>query len=47
MDIKSANHLVQEALAEVKTITVDEALENFQNDKINLIDIRDIRELGK
>ena len=47
MDIKSANHLVQEALAEVKTITVDEALENFQNDKINLIDIRDIRELEK
>ena len=47
MDIKSANHLVQEALAEVKTITVDEALENFQNDKINLIDIRDVRELEK
>ena len=47
MDIKSANHLVQEALAEVKTITVDEALENFQNDRINLIDIRDIRELEK
>tara|TARA_B100000989_G_scaffold51536_1_gene34303 strand:- start:3576 stop:3959 length:384 start_codon:yes stop_codon:yes gene_type:complete len=47
MNIKSANHLVQEALAEVKTITVDEALENFQNDKINLIDIRDVRELEK
>ena len=47
MNIKSANNLVQEALAEVKTITVDEALENFQNDKINLIDIRDIRELEK
>tara|TARA_B100001027_G_C16180043_1_gene290999 strand:+ start:314 stop:697 length:384 start_codon:yes stop_codon:yes gene_type:complete len=47
MNIKSANHLVQEALAEVKTITVDEALENFQNDKINLIDVRDVRELEK
>lgn len=47
MNIKSANHLVQEALAEVKTITADEALEDFQNDKINLIDIRDIRELEK
>ena len=47
MNIKSANNLVQEALAEVKTITVDEALENFQNNKINLIDIRDIRELEK
>ena len=47
MNIKSANHLVQEALAEVKTISADEALENFKNDKINLIDIRDIRELEK
>ena len=47
MNIKSANNLVQEALGEVKTITVDEALENFQKDKINLIDIRDIRELEK
>ena len=47
MNIKSANNLVQEALAEVKTITADEALEDFQNDKINLIDIRDIRELEK
>ena len=47
MNIKSANILVQEALGEVKTITVDEALENFQKDQINLIDIRDIRELEK
>ena len=47
MNIKSANNLVQEALADIKTITVDEALENFQNDKINLIDIRDIRELER
>ena len=47
MNIKSANNLVQEALSEVKTITADEALENLQKDKINLIDIRDIRELEK
>ena len=47
MNIKSANNLVQEALAEVKTISAEEALENFQNNKINLIDIRDIRELEK
>ena len=47
MNIKSANHLVQEALAEVKTISADEELENFKNNKINLIDIRDIRELEK
>ena len=47
MNIKSANILVQEALAEVKTISADEELENFKNNKINLIDIRDIRELEK
>ena len=47
MSIKSANNLVQEALTEVKTITVEEALKDFNNDKINLIDIRDIRELEK
>ena len=47
MNIKSANELVNEALLEIKTISADEALENFDNGKINLIDIRDIRELEK
>ena len=47
MNIKSANDLVNEALLEIKTISADEALENFDNGKINLIDIRDIRELEK
>ena len=47
MNIKSANDLVNEALLEIKTISADEALDNFENGKINLIDIRDIRELEK
>ena len=47
MNIKSANDLVNEALLEIKTISADEALENFESKKINLIDIRDIRELEK
>ena len=47
MNIKSANDLVNEALLEIRTISADEALENFESKKINLIDIRDIRELEK
>ena len=45
MSIKSSQTLVQEALKEIKTINTDEAYELSQNDKCNLIDIRDIREL--
>ncbi len=47
MNIKSAKDLVNEALLEIKTISADEALEVFNRDKINLIDIRDVRELEK
>jgi rhodanese-related sulfurtransferase len=47
MAIKSSQTLVQEALKEIKTITTDEAYELFQDNKCNLIDIRDIRELEK
>jgi rhodanese-related sulfurtransferase len=47
MNIKSANDLVNEALLEIKTISAEEALESFRKDKINLIDIRDVRELEK
>ena len=47
MNIKSANDLVNEALLEIRTISADVALENFESKKINLIDIRDIRELEK
>ena len=45
MQIKSSQTLVQEALKEIKTINTDEAYELLQNDKCNLIDIRDVREL--
>ena len=47
MPIKSSQTLVQEALKEIKTINSDEAYELSQNNKCNLIDIRDIRELEK
>jgi len=47
MPIKSSQTLVQEALKEIKTINTDEAFELSQNNKCNLIDIRDIRELEK
>jgi|TARA_B100000902_G_C27025897_1_gene771953 rhodanese-related sulfurtransferase len=47
MVIKSSQILVQEALREIKTINVDEAYDLSQNNKCNLIDIRDIRELEK
>mgnify|MGYP001167685427 CR=1 FL=1 len=45
MTIKSSQTLVSEALQEIKTITTDEAYEMFNENKCNLIDIRDIREL--
>ena len=47
MTIKSSQKLVQEALKEIKTIDADKAYELLSNDKCNLIDIRDIRELEK
>jgi rhodanese-related sulfurtransferase len=47
MPIKSSHTLVQEALKEIKTIDTDEAYDLVQNNKCNLIDIRDIRELEK
>ena len=47
MAIKSSQTLVSEALKEVKTITTEEALKLSQENKCNLIDIRDIRDLQK
>ena len=47
MPIKSSQKLVSEALKEVKTISPQEALKKSDNQKCNLIDIRDIRELQK
>ena len=45
MNIKSSQTLVANALKEVKTISTDEAYEMVNENKCNLIDIRDIREL--
>ena len=47
MAIKSAQQLVQEAYTEVKTINTTEALNLVKENKCNLIDIRDVRELEK
>ena len=47
MSIKSSQTLVSEALSEVKTITVHEALRLFNEDKCTLIDIREKGELDK
>ena len=47
MSIKSSQSLVSEALSEVKTISADEALKLFNEDKCTLIDIREKGELDK
>ena len=47
MNIKSSKTLVTEALSEIKTISPDEALSMMNEDKCNLIDIRDVRELER
>ena len=47
MNIKSSKTLVTEALSEIKAISSDEALSMMNEDKCNLIDIRDIRELER
>ena len=45
MAIKSAQALVAEAYSEVKTINTKQAFELVKENKCNLIDLRDIREL--
>jgi len=47
MNIKSSKTLVSEALNEIKTISADEAFTMINEEKCNLIDIRDVRELEK
>ena len=47
MSIKSSQTLISEALNEVNTITPDEALKRSNENKCNLIDIRDANELEK
>ena len=45
MKITSSSELVDKALKEIKTITIDEAYSRMIEGKSNIIDIRDIREL--
>ena len=45
MKIKSSQKLVEEALRTIKTINTEQAYELVNNNRCNLIDIRDIREL--
>ena len=47
MTIKSAQQLVQEAYTEIKTIEKKDAFTWVKENKCNLIDIRDVRELEK
>jgi len=47
MTIKSSQELVENALQEIKTLSVDDALKLVKEDKCNLVDIRDLRELEK
>ena len=47
MGIKSAKTLVEEANSEVKTIDTNQAYNLAKENKCNLIDLRDIRELEK
>ena len=47
MTKKSSQSLVKEALAQIKTISSDEAKKKINDKECNLIDLRDIRELEK
>ena len=47
MTIKSSSELVQTALQEVKTISTEEAFKLSNEDKCNLIDIREKGEIDK
>lgn len=47
MTIKSSQELVENALQEIKTLSVDDALKLVKEDKCNLVDIRDLKELER
>ena len=47
MNVKSSRQLVAEALNEIKTINTEEAFNLSNENKCNLIDIRDVRELER
>ena len=47
MKIKPSSQLVQTALSQIKTISTEQAFKLFNEDKCNLIDIREKGELDK
>ena len=47
MKIKSSSQLVQTALSQIKTISTEQAFKLFNEEKCNLIDIREKGELDK
>ena len=47
MNIKSSQTLVEEAQKNIETLSSNEAKSLYENKKITLIDVRDIRELWK
>ena len=47
MTILSSKTLVDNALKEIKTINTEEAVQLLEDNKCNLIDIRDVRELER
>ena len=47
MSILSSKTLVDNALKEIKTIDTDQAVKLLEDNKCNLIDIRDVRELER
>ena len=47
MKIKSSSQLVQTALSQIKTISTEQAFKLFNEDRCNLIDIREKGELDK
>ena len=47
MNIKSSQTLVKEAQKNIETLSSDEVKNLYKNNKITLVDVRDIRELWK
>ncbi len=47
MTVKSIQTLVSEAMQEIKTINADEAFQMVEDNKCNLIDIREVQEIEK
>ena len=42
---KGIKHLVEEAMAEIETMSTEETIKRYRDDDVLLVDIRDVREL--